>query len=120
MTRLPLKRISTTELASLTSLPLNLHPGIVCNRIGRYYCEEMNKRGKCTRVCHNCQDELRHICSGASECNISDPIALVVYLSRDEIAKIDDLQEGPGVIPDHNFLGEATGGNPFDLLSKLL
>ncbi len=115
----PQKTISKDELLRIVSVPSDLHLGVVLHRLHKYYCTALGLRNKCTRNCNNCASDLCHIISGASDCNISDPIAFIVWACREAVAKIDEEYE-TSATPITNRLGEAVDVNPFALLQKQL
>ncbi len=113
------KTISKKELLSIVSVDPNLHLGVVMHRLHKYYCRPLGLQNKCTKNCRDCATALCHIFSGAMDCNISDPIALIVWACREEIAKRDEEYE-TSAVPLTNRWGEAVDHNPFEvLLTKL-
>jgi hypothetical protein len=120
LTNMATKHISRNELEQLTPLPSHIEAGLILHRIGRYYCEILNRCSKCSRVCSTCKEQIINIIESATAEGVREPLAMLVWASREEAAKVLELDEEPGEGPARNLWGEPIDANPFELFRKKL
>ncbi len=108
-----MKTITTPALKEMVET--DLHPGIVCHRLGKYYCNVMRLNGQCTKHCSDCKV---HIVSIFKRLNVTEPIrdpyGLLVWSAREEIADILEAGEKPRK-KQTNWLGERQDVNLFEM-----
>lgn len=108
-----MKTITTPILQSMVET--DLHFGIVCHRLGKYYCNVMRLNGQCTQRCENCKVHVRNIFERMNVTDpIRDPYGLLVWSAREEIADILEAGERPAK-KQTNWLGERREVNIFEM-----
>ena len=75
------------------------HPGVVVNRLKRFYCPKISRMGKCDEPCSQskfCGAHIRNIINDVHE-GANSPIAVFVWRIREEVANIEEEREIPQV-----------------------
>jgi hypothetical protein len=100
------------------SIGASLHLGKVLNRVHRFWCEPLTRRGQC-HDCRTCLETFKDIIKRAEAPDTKEPYALLVWLLRDRAAELAEEAERPTAVATTNWLGERAETNPFERLGKL-
>ena len=96
------------------------YPGIVVNRLKRFYCSKISRMGKCSKPCSQnefCRTHIRNIINDVHG-GANSPVAVFVWRIQEEIASIEEERETPrvGVV---SSLGERNYASFQEALNKI-
>ena len=107
-------RVSTSMIQSLEA------SGEQAFLIRKFYCAPLQKLGKCTGVCANCQENLDRVFKTVREWkDPRNPAAVLTFTLKEKVAEIEEESERPQGLPT-TWLGEADTRSPFEMLAEQL